>query len=73
MIFLVDTGGSRDVQLHRDGGRWQNERGAIQWYHDHRMDVTARNVWMGLAGMYIIDDPADPQTLPKPASSTFRS
>src|SRR5262249_11907573 len=43
----------------------QNERGAMQWYHDHRMDVTGRNVWMGLAGMYIIDDPADPQTLPK--------
>jgi FtsP/CotA-like multicopper oxidase with cupredoxin domain len=42
-----------------------NERGALQWYHDHRMDVTGRNVWMGLAGMYIIDDPADPQTLPK--------
>ena len=42
-----------------------NERGAFQWYHDHRMDVTGRNVWMGLAGMYIIDDPADPQTLPK--------
>ena len=44
-----------------------NERGAMQWYHDHRMDVTGRNVWMGLAGMYIIDDPADPQTLPKGA------
>jgi spore coat protein A len=42
-----------------------NERGAFQWYHDHRMDVTGRNVWMGLAGMYIIDDPADPKTLPK--------
>jgi len=42
-----------------------NERGAIQWYHDHRMDVTGRNIWMGLAGMYIIDDPADPKTLPK--------
>jgi len=44
-----------------------NERGAFQWYHDHRMDVTGRNVWMGLAGMYIIDDPADPQTLPRGA------
>jgi spore coat protein A, manganese oxidase len=42
-----------------------NERGAFQWYHDHRMDVTGRNIWMGLAGMYIIDDPADPQSLPK--------
>ena len=35
------------------------ERGAVQWYHDHRMDVTGRNVWMGLAGMFIVDDPAE--------------
>jgi FtsP/CotA-like multicopper oxidase with cupredoxin domain len=31
------------------------------------MNVTGRNVWMGLAGMYLIDDPADAQTLPKGA------
>lgn len=37
----------------------QPERGAVQWYHDHRMDVTGRNVWMGLAGMFIVDDPAE--------------
>jgi FtsP/CotA-like multicopper oxidase with cupredoxin domain len=36
----------------------------MQFYHDHRMDVTGRNVWMGLTGMYIVDDPADPSTLP---------
>lgn len=36
----------------------------MQFYHDHRMDVTGRNVWMGLTGMYIVDDPADPPTLP---------
>src|SRR4029453_19416506 len=36
----------------------------MQFYHDHRMDVTGRNVWMGLTGMYIVDDPADPATLP---------
>jgi FtsP/CotA-like multicopper oxidase with cupredoxin domain len=47
-----------------DGG---DERGATQWYHDHRMDVTGRNVWNGLAGMYILDDPADPATLPSGA------
>src|SRR3989304_5002832 len=40
------------------------ERGAPQFYHDHRMDQTARNVWMGLAGFYILDDPADPARLP---------
>jgi FtsP/CotA-like multicopper oxidase with cupredoxin domain len=37
----------------------QPERGATQWYHDHHMDVTGRNVWMGLAGMFIVDDPAE--------------
>ena len=41
-----------------------NQRGKTQFYHDHRMDVTGRNVWMGLTGLYIVDDPADPQTLP---------
>ena len=39
----------------------------MQFYHDHRMDVTARNVWMGLTGMHIVDDPADPATLPSGA------
>ncbi|MDQ3957356.1 MAG: multicopper oxidase family protein, partial [Actinomycetota bacterium] len=41
------------------------ERAAFQWYHDHRMDVTGRNVWMGLAGMSIIDDTFD-RGLPLP-------
>jgi FtsP/CotA-like multicopper oxidase with cupredoxin domain len=31
------------------------------------MDVTARNIWMGLTSMYIVDDPADPVTLPSGA------
>jgi spore coat protein A, manganese oxidase len=61
--YLIGTGASRTYiyQHVEDGG---NERGTTQFYHDHRMDVTARNVWMGLAGLYIIDDPADPATLP---------
>src|SRR5262245_62836424 len=36
----------------------------MKFYHDNRMYVTGRNVWMGLTVMYIVDDPADPQTLP---------
>ena len=36
----------------------------MHFYHDHRMDVNGRNVWMGLTGLYIVDDPADPPTLP---------
>jgi FtsP/CotA-like multicopper oxidase with cupredoxin domain len=35
------------------------ERAAFQWYHDHRLDHTARNVWRGLAGMWILDDEHD--------------
>ena len=34
------------------------ERASFQWYHDHRLDNTARNVWRGLAGMWITDEPA---------------
>jgi FtsP/CotA-like multicopper oxidase with cupredoxin domain len=61
--FLVPPGGSRDY--HYTGlEAGLNERGTMQWYHDHRDGVTARNVWMGLAGLYILDDPDDPQTLP---------
>jgi len=61
--FLVPPGGSRTYHYTGlEGGK--NERGAMQWYHDHRDGVTARNVWMGLAGLYVIDDPDDPQTLP---------
>jgi spore coat protein A len=64
--LLIGTGGSRTYTYgHVDDG--QNERGTTQFYHDHRMDVTARNVWMGLAGLYILDDAADPATLPSGA------
>jgi spore coat protein A, manganese oxidase len=62
--LLIPTGGSRtyDYPLTENGGP---ERAAFQWYHDHRMDVTGRNVWDGLAGMFIIDDPVD-AALPLP-------
>ena len=42
------------------------ERSAFQWYHDHRLDHTARNVWHGLAGMWILDDEFD-KSLPLPS------
>jgi len=35
------------------------ERAASSFYHDHRMDVTGRNNWYGLQGMFITDDPAE--------------
>ena len=65
--FLAAPGGGSVTYAYTGTEAGGNERGAMQWYHDHRMDVTGRNVWMGLVGMYIIDDPADPQTLPKGA------
>jgi spore coat protein A len=36
------------------------------WYHDHRMDFTAPQVWRGLAGFHIIrDDEEDALSLPR--------
>jgi spore coat protein A, manganese oxidase len=32
------------------------QRAATLWYHDHRMDFTASQVWRGLAGFYILRD-----------------
>jgi spore coat protein A, manganese oxidase len=64
--FLIAPGASRTYTYEgiEAGG---NERGTMQFYHDHRMGETGLNVWMGLAGLYIIDDPADPATLPSGA------
>jgi FtsP/CotA-like multicopper oxidase with cupredoxin domain len=61
--LLITTGAARTYTFEgiEEGN---DQRGKMQFYHDHRMDVTGRNVWMGLTGMYIVDDPADPPTLP---------
>jgi spore coat protein A, manganese oxidase len=52
---LLEPGGRRTYvyDLREDGGP---ERAAFQWYHDHRLDHTSRNIWNGLAGMWIVDD-----------------
>ena len=71
--FLIPTGGSRTYTYNglEDGG---NERGTMQFYHDHRMDVNGRNVWMGLTGLYIIDDPAIRRRCPPaPSMCLWRS
>ena len=45
---------------------YPNDRAATIWYHDHAIDKTARNVYMGLAGMYIVEDEEERQfNLPK--------
>jgi FtsP/CotA-like multicopper oxidase with cupredoxin domain len=56
--YLIPQGGSRSYTY----GFVENdapERGAFQWYHDHMMGATARNNWMGLNGMVILDDPSE--------------
>lgn len=35
---------------------YPNDSAAIFWYHDHALGQTARNAYMGLAGMYIVQD-----------------
>lgn len=39
---------------------WLNtECGRSAWYHDHAMHHTSLNVYAGLAGRYLVDDPAE--------------
>ncbi len=38
---------------------YPNDRASTLWYHDHSIDTTSRNVYMGLAGMYIVEDEFD--------------
>ncbi len=56
---LVRRGESRtyDYPLTVDG---RATPGSFFWYHDHRMDRTARNNWRGLQGMFIVTDPPTP-------------
>ena len=56
--LLLAPGGSKTYvyDLREDG---RPERASFQWYHDHRLDRTAENVWKGLAGMWIVDDELD--------------
>ncbi len=43
-----------------------DQAAATLWYHDHRMDFTAPQVWRGLAGFFILrDDVDDALPLPK--------
>jgi spore coat protein A, manganese oxidase len=42
-----------------------DQQAATLWYHDHRMDFTAPQVWRGLAGFHLIHDDAE-AALPLP-------
>jgi FtsP/CotA-like multicopper oxidase with cupredoxin domain len=62
--LLLEPGGEKTYvyDLVEDG---KPERASFQWYHDHRLDRTAPNVWKGLAGMWIVDDGFE-EALPLP-------
>jgi spore coat protein A, manganese oxidase len=36
-------------------------RASALWYHDHSMDHTGHNIYMGLAGLYLVTDKQDEQ------------
>jgi spore coat protein A len=36
-----------------------HERASMLWYHDHGLGLTSLNVYAGLAGLYLVRDPAD--------------
>lgn len=61
---LIPPGGRRTYTYPLVEGK-KPERGAFQWYHDHRDAVTGRNVWNGLAGMVIVEDELE-RRLPLP-------
>ncbi|MGK7908011.1 MAG: multicopper oxidase family protein [Synechococcus sp.] len=41
---------------------YPNDRAATIWYHDHAIEKTSRNVAMGLAGFYLIEDEVERQS-----------
>ncbi|MEU4217502.1 multicopper oxidase domain-containing protein [Actinoplanes sp. NPDC026623] len=58
--------GARVHEVSRDYRYPMGQRAATLWYHDHRMDYTAPQVWRGLAGMMIVsDDEEDALPLPR--------
>ena len=61
--YPLDTfcfGESRDYYYPNrpDSGFRQNEH-STNWYHDHAIDITAENVYRGLAGFYIYQNELD--------------
>ncbi len=48
--------GGQITQTERDYVYPHDQRAAMLWYHDHRMDFTAPQVWRGLAGLHIVRD-----------------
>jgi FtsP/CotA-like multicopper oxidase with cupredoxin domain len=65
MSELIEPGASRTyVYKHVEEGK--PLRGGMRWYHDHSHGRTNQNSWMGLLGLFIVEDP-DEQALALPA------
>jgi spore coat protein A len=59
----IPVGGFRDYTYDND-----SDVGAFLWYHDHTLDFTGHNVFMGLAGLFILgSDHIDSLNLPSGA------
>jgi FtsP/CotA-like multicopper oxidase with cupredoxin domain len=53
------------TNVQREYGFPLDQRAAMLWYHDHRMDFTAPAIWRGLAGLHFVrDDVEDALELP---------
>ena len=55
------------------GEPWEAQ--STLWYHDHMMDYTSQNVYMGLAGFYLMFneyDTGDETNLVRPSAKNFR-
>ncbi len=52
-LDLIRPGGHRDYMYPND------QDAATLWYHDHTHHNSSRNNYMGLSGLYVIEDPAD--------------
>jgi FtsP/CotA-like multicopper oxidase with cupredoxin domain len=58
MTELIRPGGRRTyVYRHVEDG--EPLRGGMRWYHDHSHGRTNRNLWMGLAGLFIVEGEAE--------------
>lgn len=52
---LVNPGDER-LYVYEGMEDGEPERAAMQWYHDHSHHRTSFNAWMGLGGLFILDD-----------------
>ena len=58
MSQLIEPGGERTyVYRHLEEG--EPLRGSMRWYHDHSHGRTNKNSWMGLVGLFIVEDPGE--------------